>query len=127
MLSIKVDDDDILYTAAADRTVKVWDLSREVAQHCLSTHPGPVIAVQNDKATRLLFSASGPYVRVWDLRTSNSKPIKTLTSSGQVLAGNANITGVAPGESPITALCLGNSGNLYVAASDKVRIWDLKK
>ncbi|XP_055852546.1 kinesin-like protein KIF21A isoform X1 [Episyrphus balteatus] len=125
VLSIKVDDD-ILYTAAADRTVKVWDLNQETAQHCLSTHPGPVIAVQNDYRTRLLFSASGPFVRVWDLRTSNSRPIKTLSSSGQILPGNANITGTIPGESPITALCLGASGNLYVAASDKVRIWDLK-
>ncbi|XP_055382078.1 kinesin-like protein KIF21A isoform X2 [Condylostylus longicornis] len=125
VLSIKVDEN-ILYTAAADRTVKVWDLHREAPQYCLSSHPGPVIAVQNDKKSNLLFSASGPYVRVWDLRASSSKAIKTLSSSGQILAGNANITGITPGESPITAMCVGNSGNLYVAASDKVRIWDLK-
>lgn len=29
-------------------------------------------------------------------------------------------------ENPITALCIGASGNLYTAASDKVRIWDLR-
>lgn len=129
VLSIKVDGN-ILYTAAADRTVKVWDLAKESALHCLSAHPGPVIAVEYDKISRILFSASGQYVRVWDLRTSSTKPIKTLSSSGQIYTGNTggNIAsgGITTGEVPVTALCLGSSGKLYIAASDKVRIWDLK-
>lgn len=125
VLSIKVYEG-TLFTAASDRTVKVWDLRTGQTPHCLSLHPGPVVAVEYDKNSRILYSASGAFVRAWDLRESNIKPIKTLSSSGMSLSGTASISTVQPGESPITALTLGSSGNLYVAASDKVRFWDLR-
>lgn len=57
---------------------------------------------------------------------SNVKPVKTLCSSGNTLSGNANTGLLQAGETPITALSIGASGNLYLAASDKVRIWDLR-
>jgi WD40 repeat protein len=38
----------------------------------------------------------------------------------------AALSSLVPGESPITALTIGASGNLYTAASDKVRFWDLR-
>lgn len=57
---------------------------------------------------------------------SNVKPVKTLCSSGNTLSGIANVGLSQAGETPITALSVGPSGNLYTAASDKVRIWDLR-
>ena len=66
-------------------------------------------------------------MRTWDLRESNIRPIKTLCSSGVALSGAATLSSIPTGEAPITALKLGTtSGNLYTAASDKVRFWDLR-
>lgn len=93
----------------------------------LSAHPGPVVGVEYDKSSKILFTASGAFVRTWDLRESNIRPIKTLCSSGVALSGAATLSSIPSGESPITALKLGTtSGNLYTAASDKVRFWDLR-
>ncbi|XP_021701208.1 kinesin-like protein KIF21A isoform X5 [Aedes aegypti] len=125
VLSIKVSNQ-TLFTAAADRTVKVWDLRSGSTPHCLTGHLGPVAAVECDPTNNLLFSASGAFMKVWDLRDSNIRPIITLCSSGSVLPANASLSDLIPGECSITALKLGASGKLYTAASDKVRIWDLR-
>lgn len=92
----------------------------------LSAHPGPVVGVEYDKSSKILFTASGAFIRAWDLRESNIRPIKTLCSSGVALSGAANLSSIPTGESPITALKMGASGNLYTAASDKVRFWDMR-
>lgn len=92
----------------------------------LSAHPGPVVGVEYDKSSKILFSASGAFIRTWDLRESNIRPIKTLCSSGVALSGAATLSSIPTGESPITSLKMGASGNLYTAASDKVRFWDLR-
>lgn len=110
-----------------DRTVRIWDLSKANGPTGLLSHAGPVVAVEYDRKTNLLFSACGAFVRVWDLRSSHTKAVKTLCSSGNTLSGNANLGLSQTGETPVTALSIGASGNLYVAASDKVRIWDLRK
>ncbi|XP_062546330.1 kinesin-like protein KIF21A isoform X2 [Armigeres subalbatus] len=125
VLSIKVSKQ-TLFTAAADRTVKVWDLRSGSTPHCLTGHLGPVAAVECDPTNNLLFSASGAFTKVWDLRDSNIRPIITLCSSGSVLPATASLSDLNPGECSITALKLGTSGKLYTAASDKVRIWDLR-
>lgn len=93
----------------------------------LLSHAGPCVGIEHDPKFNVLFSACGAFVRVWDLRSSNLRAIKTLCSSGSTLSGTANLGLTQPGESPVTALSLGASGNLYIAASDKVRIWDLRK
>lgn len=48
------------------------------------------------------------------------------SSSGAILPANASLSDLIPGECSITTLKLGASGKLYTAASDKVRIWDLR-
>lgn len=108
-----------------DRTVRIWDLNKTNGPTALLSHAGPVVAIENDR-NNLLFSACGAFVRCWDLRVG-VKAVKTLCSSGNTLSGNANVGLTSPGETPVTALSLGTSGNLYIAASDKVRIWDLRK
>uniref|UniRef100_A0A1B0EZ17 Uncharacterized protein n=1 Tax=Lutzomyia longipalpis TaxID=7200 RepID=A0A1B0EZ17_LUTLO len=75
VLSVRVIDT-TLFTAAADRTVKVWDLTTGTSSHCLSAHPGPVIAVEYDSKKHLLFSASAGFIRAWDLRMSTARPAK---------------------------------------------------
>lgn len=114
------------YYRSPDRTVKIWDLRVGATTHCLATHPGPVVSVEYDRVSKILYSASGALIRAWDLRESNVKPIKTLCSSGTTLSGTASLSALLPGESPITALTIGPSNNLYSAASDKVRFWDLR-
>ena len=72
--------------------MKVWDLRTGASPHCLAAHPGPVVGIDYDKASRILYSASGAIIRAWDLRASNIKPIKTLCSSGIALSGNASVS-----------------------------------
>lgn len=110
----------------SDRTVRIWDLGKANGPIGLLSHAGPVVAIEYDRKSQLLFSASGAFVRVWDLRTNTARAIKTLCSSGNTLSGHANVGLTQAGETPITALSIGASGNLYMAASDKVRIWDLR-
>lgn len=107
--------------------MRIWDLGKTNGPIGLLSHAGPVVAVEHDRKTNLLFSACGAFVRVWDLRSSHTKAVKTLCSSGNTLSGTANLGLSQTGESAVTALSLGSSGNLYIAASDKVRIWDLRK
>lgn len=78
VLDIKVLFDQTLLTASADRTVKLWDLRKGIVYGCLSLHPGPVVAVEYSTEHSLLFSASGSFIRAWDLRESTTKPVKTL-------------------------------------------------
>lgn len=75
----------------ANRTYRIWTI--RMTPSCW-TYAGPVVAVECDSITDLLFSACGPFVRAWDLRSSHSKAIKTLRSSGNMLPGSVNI-GVA--------------------------------
>lgn len=107
--------------------MRIWDLSKASGPIGLLSHAGPVVAVEYDRKSNLLFSACGAFIRVWDLRSNNAKPIKTFTSSGNTLPGTTNTGLTQVGESPITAMSIGASGNLYSAASDKVRIWDLRR
>lgn len=79
----------------------------------------------------LLFSVSAAYVKVWDLRSSNTC-IKTLYSSGNSQSGLPTSLipsrSLAVGESTINDLALSrNESELYTASSDKIRIWDLRK
>merc|ERR1712156_226398 len=70
----------------------------------------------------------------WDLRTSNTTCVKTLSSSGLTTNGSvqlvsANRTLAMPtGETAVTDIALSPSGlSLFSAAADKVRVWDLRK
>lgn len=116
-----------LYTGSADRTVRVWDLAKATGPMALISHPGPVVSVVLDQKTGTLYSACGSFVRVWDARTGYGKPCKILSSSGSICTGPSNPGLIQSGENPITALCIGPSGHLYTSASDKVRIWDVRK
>lgn len=124
---------DLLFSGSKDRTVKVWDLGTGIENLTLSGHPNNVVAVKYSPMHNLLFSVSSAYVKVWDLRTGNSC-VKTLFSSGQAQSGPialstpSRMLQVPVGETTINDLVLSiDEQELYTAASDKVRVWDLRK
>ncbi|KZC06514.1 Kinesin-like protein KIF21B, partial [Dufourea novaeangliae] len=119
---------DLLFSGSKDRTVKVWDLRSGIENLTLTGHPNNVVAVKYSPVNNLLFSVSAAVVKVWDLRAGNSC-VKTLFSSGQAQSGQIALSTQVPmGETTINDLVLSlDEQELFAAASDKVRVWDLRK
>uniref|UniRef100_A0A3B5MJW4 Kinesin family member 21B n=1 Tax=Xiphophorus couchianus TaxID=32473 RepID=A0A3B5MJW4_9TELE len=125
--------DELLFTGSKDRTCKMWNLvtGQEIAT--LKGHPNNVVSVKYCPSSGLVFSVSTSYIKVWDIRDS-AKCIRTLTSSGQVVTGDAcagtttrTIT-FAQGECQINQIALNPLGSvLYAAAGNIVRMWDLNR
>ncbi|QQP57323.1 Uncharacterized protein FKW44_002265, partial [Caligus rogercresseyi] len=124
--------DEYLFSASKDRTVKVWDLIRKEEVQSLSGHPNNVVCVKYSKQNRLAFTVSSAFIKVWDLRMSPAICVKTLSSSGLTTNGPVQINNrslaMPAGETGIIDIAIGESGyDLYSAAADKVRMWDLRK
>uniref|UniRef100_A0A3B4AHG7 Kinesin motor domain-containing protein n=1 Tax=Periophthalmus magnuspinnatus TaxID=409849 RepID=A0A3B4AHG7_9GOBI len=125
--------DAMLFTGSKDRTCKLWDLGTGQEVVTLKGHPNNVVSVKYCSSSGLLFSVSSSYIKVWDVRDAN-KCVRTLTSSGQVVMGDAcagtttrTIT-FPQGECQINQISLNPSGSvLYAAAGNAVRIWDLNR
>uniref|UniRef100_A0A3Q2ZUY0 Kinesin family member 21B n=1 Tax=Kryptolebias marmoratus TaxID=37003 RepID=A0A3Q2ZUY0_KRYMA len=125
--------DELLFTGSKDRTCKMWNLvtGQEIAT--LKGHPNNVVSVKYCPSSGLVFSVSTSYIKVWDIRDS-AKCIRTLTSSGQVISGDAcagtttrTIT-FSQGECQINQIALNPSGSvLYAAAGNIVRMFDLNR
>ncbi|XP_054844248.1 kinesin-like protein KIF21A isoform X9 [Eublepharis macularius] len=125
--------DDLLFTGSKDRTCKVWNLVTGQEIMSLGGHPNNVVSVKYCNYTSLVFTVSTSYIKVWDIRDS-AKCIRTLTSSGQMMPGDAcsasaNRTVTIPaGENQINQIALNPTGTfLYAAAGNAVRMWDLKR
>ncbi|XP_067137025.1 kinesin-like protein KIF21A isoform X2 [Centruroides vittatus] len=126
--------DDVLFSSSKDRTVKIWDLHTGQEIQTLNKHPNNVTAVRYCEYTRLAFSISTAYVKVWDVRVDPSKCIKTLCSSGltnngpMVMNTPSRVIQLPTGETQINDIALNQYGTtLFSAASNIVRIWDLRK
>uniref|UniRef100_A0AAQ5ZH83 Kinesin-like protein KIF21B n=1 Tax=Amphiprion ocellaris TaxID=80972 RepID=A0AAQ5ZH83_AMPOC len=125
--------DELLFTGSKDRTCKMWNLVTGQEIVTLKGHPNNVVSVKYCPSSCLVFSVSTSYIKVWDIRDS-AKCIRTLTSSGQVVSGDAcagtttrTIT-FAQGECQINQIALNPSGSvLYAAAGNTVRMWDLNR
>uniref|UniRef100_A0A674B0N8 Kinesin family member 21B n=1 Tax=Salmo trutta TaxID=8032 RepID=A0A674B0N8_SALTR len=125
--------DELLFTGSKDRTCKMWNLVTGQEIVTLKGHPNNVVSVKYCSSSCLVFSVSTSYIKVWDIRDS-AKCVRTLTSSGQVVSGDAcvgtttrTIT-VAQGEYQINQIALNPSGSvLYAAAGNTVRTWDLNR
>ncbi|XP_069085848.1 kinesin-like protein KIF21A isoform X3 [Pleurodeles waltl] len=125
--------DDLLFTGSKDRTCKVWNLVTGQEIMSLGGHPNNVVSLKYCNYTSLVFTISTSYIKVWDIRES-AKCIRTLTSSGQVMVGDAcvgsqNRTVTIPnGETQINQIALNPTGTfLYAATGNCVRMWDLKR
>nr|XP_042114156.1 kinesin-like protein KIF21B isoform X8 [Peromyscus maniculatus bairdii] len=125
--------DELLFTGSKDRSCKMWNLvtGQEIA--ALKGHPNNVVSIKYCSHSGLVFSVSSSYIKVWDIRDS-AKCIRTLTSSGQVISGDACIATStraitsAQGEHQINQMALSPSGTmLYVASGNAVRIWELNR
>uniref|UniRef100_A0A3B5AQY5 Kinesin-like protein KIF21B n=1 Tax=Stegastes partitus TaxID=144197 RepID=A0A3B5AQY5_9TELE len=125
--------DELLFTGSKDRTCKMWNLVTGQEIVTLKGHPNNVVSVKYCPSSCLVFSVSTSYIKVWDIRDS-AKCIRTLTSSGQVVSGDAcagtttrTIT-FAQGECQINQIAINPSGSvLYAAAGNTVRMWDLNR
>uniref|UniRef100_A0A3P8S7S6 Kinesin-like protein KIF21B n=1 Tax=Amphiprion percula TaxID=161767 RepID=A0A3P8S7S6_AMPPE len=125
--------DELLFTGSKDRTCKMWNLVTGQEIVTLKGHPNNVVSVKYCPSSCLVFSVSTSYIKVWDIRDS-AKCNRTLTSSGQVVSGDAcagtttrTIT-FAQGECQINQIALNLSGSvLYAAAGNTVRMWDLNR
>nr|DBA31288.1 TPA: hypothetical protein GDO54_007164 [Pyxicephalus adspersus] len=125
--------DDLLFTGSKDRTCKVWNLVTGQEIMSLGGHPNNVVSVKYYNYSSLVFTVSTSYIKVWDIRDS-AKCIKTLTSSGQVMAwdscagSQSRTVTIPPGENQINQIALNPAGTfLYAAAGNAVRMWDLKR
>ncbi|XP_041527711.1 kinesin-like protein KIF21A isoform X20 [Microtus oregoni] len=125
--------DDLLFTGSKDRTCKVWNLVTGQEIMSLGVHPNNVVSVKYCNYTSLVFTVSTSYIKVWDIRDS-AKCIRTLTSSGQVILGEAcsasasRTVAIPSGESQINQIALNPTGTfLYAASGNAVRMWDLKR
>ncbi|XP_051957385.1 kinesin-like protein KIF21B [Xyrauchen texanus] len=125
--------DELLLTGSKDRTCKMWNLVTGQEIVTLRGHPNNVVSVKYCSNSSLVFTVSTSFIKVWDIRDS-AKCIRTFTSSGQVVSGDAcagtttrTIT-TAQGEHQINQIALNPSGSvLYAAAGNTVRTWDLNR
>ncbi|XP_062996831.1 kinesin-like protein KIF21B [Elgaria multicarinata webbii] len=125
--------DELLFSGSKDRSCKMWNLvtGQEIAS--LKGHPNNVVSIKYSSHSGLVFTVSTSYIKVWDIRDS-AKCIRTLTSSGQVISGDAcagtttrTITSVQ-GEHQINQIALNPTGTtLYAASGNSVRIWELNR
>merc|ERR1719412_1991892 len=70
--------DELLFSASKDRTVKVWDLCRKEEVDSLGGHPNNVVCVKYSEATRMAFTVSSAFIKVWDLRMSNTTCVSSI-------------------------------------------------
>lgn len=61
-----------------DRTVKIWDLVTGKEIQSLGGHPNNVCAVRYSEYSRLAFSVSMAFVKIWDVRENPAKCVITL-------------------------------------------------
>jgi len=128
-----------LFTGSKDRTAKVWDLITGQELASLTGHINNVIKIKYCENSRTCFTLSAFYVKVWDLRESNTKSIKTLSSSGLSCDGDitAGLTRtntrvlqneIPFGEKIINDFAIDKSEqNFFTASGSSVKIWDLRK
>ncbi|KAI4563412.1 hypothetical protein MJT46_011021 [Ovis ammon polii x Ovis aries] len=125
--------DELLFTGSKDRSCKMWNLvtGQEIA--ALKGHPNNVVSIKYCSHSGLVFSVSASYIKVWDIRDS-AKCVRTLTSSGQVVSGDAcaaastRTVSSGQGEHQINQIALSPAGSmLYAASGNAVRIWELSR
>ncbi|XP_066559491.1 kinesin-like protein KIF21B [Amia ocellicauda] len=125
--------DELLFTGSKDRTCKMWNLVTGQEIVTLKGHPNNVVSVKYCSSSCLVFTVSTSFIKVWDIRDS-AKCVRTLTSSGQVISGDAcagtttRTISTAQGEYQINQIALNPAGSiLYAATGNTVRTWDLNR
>lgn len=110
-----------------DGTAKVWDLTTGKELQSLRDHPDSVVCVRYDESAHLAFTVSKCFIKVWDLRESSNKFVKTLSSNGITEFGPTTRQGDGAGEPRIHEVQLNPQGTqLFSTCSQIVRVWDLR-
>ncbi|XP_053881274.1 kinesin-like protein KIF21B [Malaclemys terrapin pileata] len=124
---------ELLFSGSKDRSCKMWNLVTGQDIASLKVHPNNVVSIKYCSHSGLVFTVSTSYIKVWDIRDS-AKWIRTLTSSGQVISGDAwagtttRTIACVQGEHQINQIALNPAGTmLYAAAGNSVRIWELNR
>ena len=134
VLSVKANEN-LMFSGAKDRCVKVWNLVTGQEILSLGGHPNNVNVVQHCPNTGLVYSVSLCYIKVWDIR-SHAKCVRVLTSTGSpnipASIGNARSmqrTNEMPeNEVQISDLKLTpDSKYLLCGTGTNVAVWDLNK
>ena len=61
-----------------DCSVKIWDLHTGQEVQSMSEHPDAVQVVRYNEYSRLAYSVSKSFIKVWDPRDNPARCIKTL-------------------------------------------------
>ena len=111
----------------ADCTAKVWDLETGKELQSLRDHSDAVVCVRYDETNHLAFTVSKCVIKVWDVRESPVRCVKTMGSNGISELGNLCRQGEGSNDPSILDVQLSNSGFvLFSTCSQIVRIWDLR-
>ncbi|XP_053881260.1 kinesin-like protein KIF21B [Malaclemys terrapin pileata] len=124
---------ELLFSGSKDRSCKMWNLVTGQDIASLKVHPNNVVSIKYCSHSGLVFTVSTSYIKVWDIRDS-ANCIRTLTSSGQVISGDAcagtttRTIASVQGEHQINQIALNPTGTmLYAAAGNSVHIWELNR
>ncbi|KAL5491796.1 hypothetical protein EMCRGX_G017160 [Ephydatia muelleri] len=108
-------DQNLLFSASQDRTVKAWDLKTSTELLTLEKHLSYVRSVKYCPHTRLIFTASQNIIKIWDMRNHKAQCVKTFGSP----------TGSSDAVQDL--LVFGDGGSLFSTLGNIVNIWDLQK
>ena len=108
-------DQNLLFSASQDRTVKVWDLKTSTELLTLEKHLSYVRNVKYCPHTRLIFTASQNIIKIWDMRNHKAQCVKTFGSP----------TGSSDAVQDLLVFREGES--LFSASGNIVNIWDVQK
>jgi len=124
---------DVMFSSSKDCTVKIWDLHTGKEIQSLDDHPDAVVKVRYNEYTRLAFSVSKSFIKVWDTRENPARYIKILNSHGlsdSVMSTPTSIRGseVEKNESKILDIQFNKYGTVLFSTCGLIaRIWDLRK
>ncbi|VDP25248.1 unnamed protein product, partial [Soboliphyme baturini] len=120
----------IAATGSSDMSAKIWDLRKLVCVRSINGHSGPVTSVLFGQTPDRLFTVSGKFVNVWDLRAF--RRIQVLCSNG-LASDDANASNLVKADSQpaydmvIKQIDMSSSSDyLFTMSSSQIRIWDLR-
>lgn len=138
-----------LFSASADKTIRVWDTETRRCLHVLEEHTRPVLSLAISDEHKKLFSGSYDCsIRVWDLTTyrrvkslhGHTDAVRALAVAGDVLfsgsydstvrvwdAATLNCVAIFDGHQDNVRVLTADSKHLYSGSWDKtIRVWDMR-
>ena len=120
--------DGCLASGSSDATIRLWDLNRNLESACLVGHEGSVFSLCRLPDSRLASGANDTTIRLWNVeeRSSEVAELEDKTLPPGVWTPYGGIPRYGAHMGGVTALILLPDAKLASAASDAIRIWDLR-